>query len=133
MISSDDNDIRVLNNLILIARDAERGFQKAATVTRDPELARVFCDYAVQRAEIVADLEERVRLYRAEPREQGSFAGGVHRKLMELEAEAADHVDHTVLAEIERGEDFAVMAYRDALQVRDLDERTRKLIQQQYE
>ena len=70
---------------------------------------------------------------RGEPRAQGSFAGGVHRKLMELEAATAEHIDHTLLAEIERGEDFAVMAYRDALQTRDLEERTRKLIQQQYE
>jgi uncharacterized protein (TIGR02284 family) len=133
MISSDETAIRVLNNLIVIGRDAEKGFQTAAVEVRDPELARLFCEYASQRAKIVGDLQERVKTLREEPRKEGSILGKAHRKWMEGEAAGAEALSHTLLTEIERGEDLAVMAYREALEMRDLDEQTRKLIQRQYE
>lgn len=133
MISSDDTSIRVLNNLITFGLDAERGFQTAAVDTRDPEHARLYCDYAVQRARFVAELQDRVKTLRADPATQGSLAAAVHRQWMDLEAATSDRISHAILTAVERGEALAVMAYGEALQKEDLDEQTRKIVQQQYE
>lgn len=133
MISSDDTSIRVLNNLLVFGRDADRGFQTAAVDTRDPEHARLFCEYAAQRAGFVADLEQRMKTLRAEPATQGSPIAALHRKWIDLKSETSDRVSHAILQEVERGEDLAVIAYREALQTADLDEITRTLIQRQYE
>jgi uncharacterized protein (TIGR02284 family) len=133
MISSDETTTRVLNNLIVIQRDAEQGFKTAAVDAKDPELVRLFCEYAVQRSGMVEQLQERVKTMKAEPRKDGSLFGKVHRKWMDLEAAAAEAVNHAILTEIERGEDLAVLAYKEALEMRDLDEITRRMIQAQYE
>jgi uncharacterized protein (TIGR02284 family) len=74
-----------------------------------------------------------VKALRAEPPKTGSTAAALHRKWMNQEAQASDNISFRILKEVERGEDFAVHAYREALQVGDLDEMTRKMIQDQYE
>jgi len=133
MISSDDTSIRVLNTLISFGLDAERGFQTAAVDTRDPEHARSYCDYAVQRARFVAELQDRVKTLRADPATQGSLAAAVHRQWMDLEAATSNRISQAILTAVERGEALAVAAYGEALQTDDLDEQTRNILQQQYE
>ena len=133
MIHSDDTSILALNRLIVTGRDAESGFRAAATDTRDPVHARLYGEYAAQRARFVADLESRVKDLRAEPAKTGSIAAALHRQWMDLEAGTSDHVSQTILHEVERGEALAVTAYREALQLSGLDEISRAMVQVQYE
>jgi uncharacterized protein (TIGR02284 family) len=133
MTTSFDKTIALLNDLIAIGQDARQGFDTAAGATTDPELARVFRDYAVQRADFVTALKERVRTLRATPDQRGDLAGALHRGWMNLQSALATAESHAVLAECERGEDIAVKAYAAALGDRDLDAETRRLVQGQYE
>ena len=133
MIMTDDKAIAVLNSLIGAGRDAERGFLAAADGVSEPELVEIFSHYAVQRAKFASELEDRVRTLRGEPVKGGSVLGEVHRGWMGLKAAVDSNETHAILAECERGEDMAVMAYRHALAERDLDKQTREVIQRQYE
>lgn len=133
MKMTSDNAIRALNGLIPICRDSEQGFQVAAMDVTDSELARIFAEYSAQRAKFVSELEERVRVLRADPSQGGTPLAALHRKWVDLQAALSANDLHAILAECERGEDVAVKAYVAALQDRDIDADTRKLIQRQYE
>jgi uncharacterized protein (TIGR02284 family) len=133
MINNDDNAVRVLNALIRAGRDAEQGYLTAADGVAEPELVQLFADYALQRAKFVAELQDRVKVLRAQPENIGSVAGDVHDLWMGLKTAVEANETHGILSECERGEDMAVKAYREALAERDVDKQTRDLIQRQYE
>ena len=133
MISNDDKAVAALNGLIRVGRDAEQGFLAAADAVAEAELVQAFAGYAVQRAKFVVELKDRVKTLRAEPPNDGTLAGEAHRTWTGLKAILATNEAHAILAECERGDDMAVMAYREALAERDIDEQTRRLIQTQYE
>jgi uncharacterized protein (TIGR02284 family) len=133
MKTTDEYSLRVLNLLIQAGEDAERGFQNAATAVKEPELARLFAEFAAQRTKFVAELQQRVRALRAEPLGGDSLAAAAHRGWTNLRAAIASNETHAILVECERGEDAAVGAYAQALKEHDVDGQTRTLIQSQYE
>jgi uncharacterized protein (TIGR02284 family) len=133
MTTNDNKTLLVLNSLIRAGRDAEQGYLAAADGVTEPELVQLFAGYALQRAKFVGELQERVRLLRGTPENNGSLAGEVHRTWMEFKAAIEANDTHAVLSECERGEDMAVMACREALAERDIDNQTRGIIQRHYE
>ena len=133
MITNDDKALLVLNDLIRAGRDAEHGFLAAADSVPEPDLVQIFAEYALQRAKLVVELQDRVRAMRGDPEQSGSIGGQVHQAWIGLKAAIEANEVHAILSECERGEDMAVMAYRDALAERDVDLQTREIIQRQYE
>jgi uncharacterized protein (TIGR02284 family) len=130
---SDDTALNGLNQLLQVCRASQRGYQQAVTNASDPDLARLFSDYAGQRSKYIAELEDRIRTLRSDPA-QGTLPGAsMHQGWMEVKSASAFAPLHALLEECERGEDMAVAAYRTALQQRDMDEQSRRLIQRQYE
>lgn len=133
MILSDEPALNVLNSLLAVCTDSQEGYETAAVDVSDPDLKKVFNEYAVQRLKYADQLHERIRTLREQPDMSGTVFGELHRAWMDLKAANAEARHHAVLVECERAEDLATAAYRDALQVRDLDEETRRLVQEQYE
>jgi len=133
MITNDDKALLVLNRLIRASRDAELGFMAAADGAGDPELVQLFAEYGVQRAKYVVELQDRVRTLRGTPEDSGTVGGEVHRAWMGLKAAVDSNETHGILAECVRGEAAALLAYREALAERDVDEQTHDIIQRQYE
>lgn len=133
MITSDENTLRVLNELIPFLRNAEKGFEAAADAVNQAELVELFAGYAVQRAKFVEELKHRVKTLRSEP-VKGELAGGsLHRGWMDLRAASEANGTHAILAECERGEDAIVAAYIDALRQPDIDKQSLTMLQSQYE
>ena len=133
MITNDDKALLVLNRLIRANRDAELGFMAAADGVSNPELVQLFAGYGVERAKYVVELQERVRTLRGTPDDNGTVGGEVHRAWMGLKVAVDANEAHTILEECLRGEEAALLAYREALAERDIDDQTRDLIQHQYE
>jgi uncharacterized protein (TIGR02284 family) len=133
MITNDEKSLVALNRLIRAGRDAELGFMAAADGVPDPDLVELLAGYAVQRAKGVVELQERVRVLRGTPEDNGTVGGEVHRAWMGLKAAMELNDLRGILSECVRGEEAAVMAYREALAERDVDAQTRELIQRHYE
>jgi uncharacterized protein (TIGR02284 family) len=133
MITNDDKAVAALNSLIHVGRDAEQGYMAAADAVAEPELIQTFADFALERAKFVVELKHRVKTLRAEPADLGTLAGDAHRTWTGLRTILETNEAHAILSECERGEDAAVMVYREALAERDIDPQTRGLIQRQYE
>lgn len=133
MITNDDKAVAALNALLHASRDAEVGYLAAADGVAEPELVQLFADYALQRAKFASELKTRLKALRVEPDDRGTAPGEAHHVWIGLRAALETNDPHAILAECERGEDMAVMTYRQALAERDIDAQTRALIQRQYE
>ena len=105
----------VLEHLIEICRDGERGFQAAAQYVKTSELKALFTQLAEQRHAFALNLEPHVNRLGGSALATGSGAGAVHRGWMNVKAHVPGHHDQTIVAEAERGEHAAIKAYDDAL------------------
>lgn len=122
----------VLNDLIETSHDGEKGFAKAAREVADPSLKSLLVEGAMRCRGGARELEAEVRAMGMEPARGGTIAGALHRGWITLRAGANSRDARSVLAECERGEDFAKARYATALQ-EDLPAELRSIVQRQYE
>lgn len=132
MKKNDQATVTYLNALIETCRDGQRGFEVASESVTG-ELAEQLRQYALQRAQFVRELQNRVRILGGDAESAGSMPGALHRGWMDLKTAISANNPHAILSECERGEDVVVTAYRDALASDTLDEESRGIIQRQYE
>ena len=120
----------LLNHLIEICRDAERGFRTAAEQVTTPELKALFVRLADQRHAFAEALLPHAQRLGGEHVADGTSAAALHRAWMQVKARLASNPEQAVLSEAARGEHYAVAAYEDA--VHDLlPPDARDLIEQQ--
>jgi uncharacterized protein (TIGR02284 family) len=122
----------VLNDLIEICRDSQKGFESAAKAVKDPVLRAELNQYSLQRAECAEELKAESESLGEAADDGGSVAGAVHRGWINLKAALATNDRSAILAECERGEDTAVEAYRDAIES-GLPESVEKLVKSQFQ
>jgi uncharacterized protein (TIGR02284 family) len=133
MTTSDDRALSLLHVLLQICRDSEAGYETAERNIPDAKLWREFEPFRKQRGKIVKELADRIRNLRGDPDLPPSGAAKLHRAWIELRSMADPDANQAVLAEVERGEAFAVEAYRQALKEHDVDAATRKMFEHHYE
>ena len=133
MRTSDDAALALLHSLLRIWRDSAEGYATAARDVPDAEVSRLFERYRSERMKMVKELEERIVALRGDPNVNPSIAGVVHRAWMDYRAGNDDNPTHSLLAEVERGEDMAVDAVKQALKERDIDAATHHLFERHYE
>lgn len=133
MTTSNDQTLALLHALLRICRDSVEGYARAERDLPDRSLAAEFEGYRRQRQKIVAELENRIRDLRGDPDASPTAAGALHRAWMDLRAIAGAHPNETVLVEMERGEDFAADAFRQALREPEIDAATRHVLEHHYE
>lgn len=124
--------IRTLNELIIVSRDGEKGFQICAAHVRDERLKALFLDRACACAQAVDELQALVRSLGGEPAQEGSAFGTMHRRWVDVRATFSSDDDATIVAECERGEDYALETYRNALDDH-LPDFVRRIVLQQFE
>lgn len=105
----------VLEHLVEICRDGERGFQMAAQYVKTTGLKALFIQLAEQRHTFVCNLAPHVNRLGGSVLANGSGAGAVHRGWMNVKAHVSRHHDQAIVTETERGEHAAIKAYDDAL------------------
>ncbi len=120
-----------LNELLETLRDGEQGFKTAAEAVGDAEIKRLFLSLGSQRAEFAAELEAELLRLGQEPAEHGHAAGVVHRGWINLRSAIAGKDEGPIVSEAERGEDFAVKKFREALQ-RGLPAEIQTIVERQY-
>jgi uncharacterized protein (TIGR02284 family) len=118
--------IDTVNGLLQILEDGKEGFRKAAEAVRDPNLRILFTEYSNERAEMTEELQA----FTPAEHQRPTLGGTVHRGWIELKAALTSGDEHAILSECERGEDYAIEAFRDALS-QDLPEGVRETIKSQ--
>lgn len=106
--------ISVLNDLIETSIDGQKGFHTSAEDVKNPEIKAYFVSRSAECAAAVSELQTEVRALGGDPTTSSSATGAVHRVWVELKSALTSKSDEAVLNEVERGEDHALKAYRDA-------------------
>lgn len=133
MTTSDDAALAILQGLLRLSRDSVEGYLTALRDIADDGIAKELERFRAQRAKMVDELAQRIRDLRGAPDPRPTVAGAAHRAWIDARAGGEANPSQTILAEIERGEDLAVDAFRQALKEHDIDATTRRLIEAHYE
>jgi uncharacterized protein (TIGR02284 family) len=104
-----------LNHLIDVCMDGERGFRTAADAVSSRALKTLFDDLAEERGRFATALLPHLRRLGGTTDWDGTNAGALHRRWINLRAHVPGHRDHTIVTEAERGEQVALNAYEEAL------------------
>ncbi|HEK1686012.1 TPA: PA2169 family four-helix-bundle protein [Pseudomonas putida] len=106
--------IDVLNNLIEYSKDGEKGFKESADDVKNPELKTFFVQRATACAQAAAELQAEVRHLGGDPETSTSLSGDIHRGWVNFKSMLTGKSEEAVLNEVERGEDYALKAYKEA-------------------
>jgi len=121
----------VLNHLIDRCRDGERGFRYAANHVSNTSVKAFFTEIASQRERFAADLLPHAQRLGGATESDGTTAGALHRGWMTVKDALTGHDDEAIIREAERGENAALVVYKDALEGM-LPPTARDLVEQQY-
>ncbi len=124
--------ISTINEVIETCKDGEMGFRTCAEHIDDSEIKAMLMERARHCAESASELQNEVRRLGGHPDTHGSVSGILHRGWVNVKSAITGKDEAAVLAECERGEDIAVLRYKDAL-AQDLPGDIRSVIERQYQ
>lgn len=136
---SETNASGVLNHLIETCRDGAKGFAAAAELVADAKVKTLFTDIAAERARFAEDLVPYAQRLGGATAPAGSTGASMHRRWMDLRSAISGHDDRAVLAEVLRGDNVSVLAFKTAvdgalpMSVRDVVERQYTAMRQEHE
>ncbi len=130
-MSTNDDTISTLNNLIETCKDGENGFRTAAEGVTNGQLKTLFNTYSQQRAQFAAELQGEVRRLGGDPEKSGSVAATLHRGWIDIKSAVTGQDENAIIAECERGEDSAVENYESALRA-NLPANVAEIVQRQF-
>ena len=122
----------VLNHLIETCRDGELGFKAAAEHVSDPAMKSLFVTLAEGRARCGKELLPHAQRLGGAWASDGTSAGTLHRKWIDLKSTLSGHDDHAVFVEVARGDRVTVHAFKDAVEG-NLPPDTRDVVERQYQ
>lgn len=109
-----DDVISTLTGLAECAKDGEFGFRASASQVQREDLKSIFARRAEECRGAAEELHGEIRRLGGTPGDGGTASGALHRGWVAVKAKLGTLDDHDVLADCERGEDAAVICYRDA-------------------
>ncbi len=124
-------DYTAIKDVIAICRDAEQGYRGATNAVKSPLLKSLFEEYSTQRGEFANQLRQAARSMGMEVADTSGIGGVLYAGWMELKGALSRNDEHQILIETERGEDFSVRTYRQALAL-NLSEEVRTILQDQF-
>jgi uncharacterized protein (TIGR02284 family) len=114
MSNPNQDVIHVLNGLIEYSKDGDKGFRASADDVKNPELKAFFVQRASECANAAAELQSEVRRLGGDPETSTSVSGDLHRGGVNFKSMVTGKDEEAVLNEVERGEDHALKAYKEA-------------------
>lgn len=128
-----DHDISLLNSLITTTIDSAKGFEHSAEHADASRFQQLFRDFAGERREVIARLQQQVRALGGEPNDDGSLKADLHRRWIDLRDAVARGGDKEIIEEVERGEDYLKAKYDSALKDNELSPDTMSVIREAYQ
>lgn len=124
--------VALLQNLIDISTDGEKGFDVAASHARDPQLNALFVKLSQECATGARQLQKVIGSCGCEPKVRGSMVGALHRRWMNLKQSVGERGEQALLEECERGEHHAKGHFAHALTAK-LPPDVRELVQRLHD
>ena len=112
----DDKSVDVLQDLLSINMDSQKGFEEAAENTKDQSLRTMFTEFSQRRAHNAAELRQAISTAGREPTTHGSASAVIHRWWIDAKQALSGKDAVSILNEAERGEDSIRDEYENALE-----------------
>ena len=114
-----NDEVTVLETLTSTLNDSVNGYREAANHAEAPDLKQLFGEMADERSRAAADLRAEVLRLGGKPDTDGSSAGYLHQRFLDLKSAVTGRDDKAIVNEVERGEDYLKEKFETALK-RDL-------------
>jgi uncharacterized protein (TIGR02284 family) len=111
--------------------DAEKGYKKAMTNAKSPNLKKFLQKQAAQRSRFANELTQEIRGLNEEPKDSGSFTGDLHRAWIDIKTAVSGNEDEAVLEECIRGEKASVEEYDEKLENQNFPPQISSVLQKQ--
>ena len=107
--------VNVIEKLIEICKDVEKGYKDAAEHAKRSDLKTFFTTQSSERGRFARELQTvLMQLGKTEKKESGTVAGALHRVWIDTKV-GLGAGDKSILESVEKGEDEARDAYREAI------------------
>ena len=109
------DSVNVIEKLAEICKDGEKGYKDAAEHAKRSDLKSFFTTQSSERGRFARELQTvLMKLGKTEKKESGTVAGALHRVWIDTKV-GLGAGDKSILETVEKGEDEARDAYREAI------------------
>lgn len=105
-----------LNRLLTRNYDAEEGYKTVATKVAHPEMRDFFTHNSKERNSFGHEIKNIMSEMNIKAEKGTSISGDIHRAWINVRDVLSANSDEAILAEAERGEDFAIEDYKEAVE-----------------
>ncbi len=112
---TNDEILKVLDDLTQTAKDGAEGYRLAADSTEDADLSAIFTTFSSRRQAFVSELQGLSAGFGGDPSASSSVVATLHRGWINLKQAISSNDRAAILAECQRGDEHAVESYSDAL------------------
>src|SRR5580704_7439836 len=110
-----NNSVTVIEKLMEICNDGEKGYKDAAEHVKRSDLKTFFSTQSSERGRFARELQAiLMKLGKTEKKESGTVAGALHRAWIDTKVGLGSG-DKSILESVEKGEDEARDSYREAI------------------
>jgi uncharacterized protein (TIGR02284 family) len=107
--------MKAIEKLIEVCKDGEKGYKDAAEHAKRSDLKAFFTTQSSERGRFARELQTVLtKLGKTEKKESGTVAGALHRAWIDTKV-GLGAGDKSILESVEKGEDEARDAYREAI------------------
>ncbi len=109
-----------LNRLLGRNYDAEKGYEQVAEKVQDGQMQSFFKNNASERYRFGHEIKQLLDELGFEADKGSTFEADVHRAWINIKDTLSLHSDKAILEEAERGEEYAIDDYEDAMENKNL-------------
>jgi uncharacterized protein (TIGR02284 family) len=128
-----NNPVSTLHELLLFVNDRVEGYKRAASESQDADLRNYYEQLAGQSKQFAIRLNGYLRVQESAPETGTTLKGKLYRTWMETKAAVTGYSEKAVLGSNVYGEEWALKAYKEALQDRTVKGSLRREVERQYE
>ena len=120
-----------LKSLIQTTIDSAEGYQRASETANSPQLKSILCEQSEKRRQLVTELNQELVRIGGEAQDRGSTSGSLHHVWTRM-TEAFKDGDEGASERVEEGEDYIEKKFREALEDKNWDPRTREVLERAH-
>ena len=124
---------KILETLTSTLNDSIKGYRESAEHAEAPHLKQLFWEMADERSRAAEDLRAEVSRLGGTPDSDGSTAGYLHQRFLDLKAAITGRDDKAIVNEVERGEDYLKEKFEAALSESNLSGEARGAVDRAYQ
>lgn len=133
MASTSENIVDTLQELTEFVNDRIEGYERAVKESKNPEFQAYYRKLASQSTDFSNELNTFIRSYGGEMERDTTLKGKFYRQWMDVKAAFTDRDEEAVLGNNIYGEEWAIKAYKDALDNGNLPPEIRMVVERQYQ